>query len=125
MNDNDETVPMSDSDELNTEPDEELPNQRILDVLAQSTIALPLLEEINRKPDGVHDVIVDLSLSYPQGLRRAKTVASKRIKDAAVAIKGPDETGLHAHRARFTDQYLFASLTKSQIYGLLEDDAKE
>ena len=125
MNDNDETVPMSDSDELNTEPDEELPNQRILDVLAQSTIALPLLEEINRKPDGVHDVIVDLSLSYPQGLRRAKTVASKRIKDAAVAIKGPDETGLHAHRARFTDQYLFARLTKDQIYWLLEDDARE
>lgn len=126
MVENPESTSDFDGDESTTEVSAETRHKRIVDGLAQSTIALPLLKQIDDKDtDFVHDVIVDLSLNYPQGLRRAKKVAADRIKDAAATIEGPEGIGLHAHRARFTEQYLFASLTRDQIYALLEDDTKE
>jgi subtilisin family serine protease len=126
MVENTESTPIAESDESPAEVSAELRSRRIVDGLAQPTIALPLLIEIDEEDaDFVHDVIVDLSLNYPQGLRRAKKVAAGRIKEVAGTVEGPEDAGLHAHRARFTDQYLFASLTRDQIYALLEDDTTE
>ncbi len=115
---------MAEKDEASREAVEAERRRRIADGLANTTIALPLLEQIDdNDADYVHDVIVNLSLNYPQGLRGAKEVAGKRIE--AAASDGPEGTGLQEHRARYTDQYHFAGLTKDQIYALLDDDTKE
>ena len=90
--------------------------------LDKTIIALPLLREMERMekqaPAGgmveAIDVIIDVNLAFPRGRQSARSAVlaliSETIKD------GPGR--LYEAKNQYSDQYVFASLTPSQIRSL-------
>lgn len=108
-------------------------------VLDRSVIAVPLLREIERvrKEDGEEalakhefDIVVDLNLRYPKGMKAAHQRVMRLLNQALDAQRetsgrDPDDTAgdvVDLEKTHLTPQYLFASLTVGEIFDLVEND---
>lgn len=92
--------------------------------LTKSIIAKPLLDEIERDPEKVHPIIIDVNLDYVGGRKKAKDqlvielqqfIKKSRAKSSYVNVEATEEN----------QQYVFAGLTGSLIQKLMKQDFVE
>ena len=94
-------------------------NPRDLD---KTVIAVPLIEEMQRTPKTVLDVIVDFNLDYAGGRQGARAQIRKLID--AITSKVKDE-GVQVRKSKLSQQYVFASLRPASIRELARRDAAD
>lgn len=90
--------------------------------LDRSTVALPLLEDIQAQGglERVHEVIIDLNLEFHLGRDAAKEAVAKMVEDL-VGTRQKSVERIHS-KSRFTPQYVFADLRGSTILALVARD---
>lgn len=107
--------------------------------LYQRIITLPLQRQLSSpdsqdNPRKVFAVIIDLNLNFPGGRDAARARVEERvhevIHDVPVAPTGPgtgqpSERGINQLRTRYSNQYVFARLTREDIYDLVALDADQ
>ena len=94
-------------------------NPRDLD---KTVIAVPLIDEMQRTPKTVLDVIVDFNLDYAGGRQGAHAQIRKLID--AITSKVKDE-GVQVRKSKLSQQYVFASLRPASIRELARRDAAD
>ncbi len=102
------------------------------EVLDRTVIAIPLLRDIKADRYGVHDVIIDLNLSYAGGREAARSRVEELLgKAVATTERGGDEPPVDLDRLRlddekskFTNQYLFASIEGDVIEQIVRLDGE-
>jgi subtilisin family serine protease len=89
--------------------------------LVKTTIAIPLIEELDERPRARHHVIIDLNLIHPGGLERARDLTHDAIEE----ITGKDlESVVDVLKGEFTAQYVYARLTRREVIELIRSDAR-
>ncbi|MGZ8842692.1 MAG: S8 family peptidase [Pyrinomonadaceae bacterium] len=110
------------------------------EALDRTVIAIPLLRDLKREDDDPtlaipHDVIIDLNLefpgdtNFPAGRAGARDWVKKTAKDFGVIAESPEgklsDQFIKDESDISTPQYVFATLRKDVIRGLVARDAKE
>lgn len=89
--------------------------------LVKTTIAIPLIDQLDANPRTRHPVIIDLSLVHPGGLDHARELTH----DAITKITGKDlDEVVDTRKGEFTSQYVYARLTRREVIELVQHDAK-
>jgi serine protease AprX len=89
--------------------------------LVKTTIAIPLIDDLNAKPRTRHPVIIDLSLIHPGGLEEARELTHRAIEE----ITGKEvEEVVDVLKGEFTAQYVYARLTRREVVELVRQDAQ-
>ena len=98
------------------------------DVLDTTTIALPLLNDLNAKNGTarVYDIIVDVNRDYPGGRDKAQQEI-KDLIDELVGAHGLNskEQGVHVRKTGMTRQYVFGRLRGDLIQELVQKDREK
>lgn len=89
------------------------------DILDKTVIALPLLKEIEEKPDTEIAVIIDLNLNFKGGRAEARS----KILALLAALMPGDQKDLN--KTRLTEQYVFTKIPAQLIKSLIKLDGKE
>jgi subtilisin family serine protease len=88
--------------------------------LDKSTIAVPLLEEMQRTPRGYLWVIIDLNLLHPGGRNEARKEVEAMIR--GITDRRQEEV-IDSAKGEYTPQYVYARLTPGQIRELVRRDS--
>lgn len=92
---------------------------RYKETLAQSIVAEPLLGEINdpKNQNVPFDVIVDLNMLYPYGIKAARSRVEGLVLEAGGTLRRRHEDPRHP--------YVFATLTPAQIHEIVDKDSRD
>lgn len=89
--------------------------------LETTVIAMPLLNKLNGHEDDLHDVIIDINLTYPGG----RAVAKEWVLRTLVQVtKDHDLTNIDRLKSDLCPQYLFGRLTGREIRWLVKLDTE-
>lgn len=94
------------------------------EVLDRSVLAIPLLHDMrdaDKRGDEhkLHDVVIDINLSYHKGREAAREHARKLVADAVREAGTVPEQELDETKTRFSEQYLFAKLETAVLRRLV------
>lgn len=92
------------------------------DKLNKSVIAIPLLEDIAQKPDGVFDVIIDINLEYHQGRAAARTDLQLLINRVIESQGKGGRSFIDKAKTDQNEQYIFGRLEAQVIIMLVNTD---
>jgi hypothetical protein len=84
------------------------------DSLESSVIALPLMKMMSEEPAQLHDVVIDLNLTFPGGRGEARARVTELVAEVppGQVLKGPEGGA----------QYLFATLHGDAIRAIVKAD---
>lgn len=84
------------------------------DSLDSSVIALPLMKKMNEEPAQLHDIVIDLNLTFPGGREEARTRVAELVAEVppGQVLRGPEGGA----------QYLFATLHADAIRAIVKAD---
>lgn len=91
------------------------------EVLDKTIIAIPLLQRIQRNPDGLFDVIIDLNLDYPGGRAAARQEVMGLFEQAVERSSRREEQHLR-DQTTATSQYLFGKLQGTVVQDMVRLD---
>lgn len=88
--------------------------------LIKTTIAIPLIEDLEARPRTRQPMIIDLNLIHPGGLELARELTHDAIEE----ITGKDlESVVDVRKGEFTSQYVYARLTRREVVELVQRDS--
>lgn len=93
------------------------------DVLDKTVIAIPLLDDLKKKPNKSYDVIIDLNFGFAGG-REAAEQKVKTLLEQLAEKRGKGAKFLIDPKSEFTDQYLFVTLQGQLIRELVKLDSQ-
>jgi len=84
------------------------------DSLDSSVIALPLMKKMSDEPAQLHDVVIDLNLTFPGGREEARARVEELVAEVppGQVLRGPEGGA----------QYLFATLHADAIRAIVKAD---
>lgn len=102
------------------------------DILDKTIIAVPLLKEIEEKPDAEIAVIIDLNLDYKGGQQEARVKVIKMLselmphKQKKAKQGSEDYSGnINQEKTKKSQQYVFATIPAKLIKKLIQSDDKK
>jgi hypothetical protein len=84
------------------------------DSLDSSVIALPLMKKMSDEPAQLHDVVIDLNLTFPGGREEARARVAELVAEVP--------PGQVLRRPEGAAQYLFATLHADAIRAIVKAD---
>ncbi len=87
------------------------------DNLNRSLLSIPLIEKIKQAGEETIDIIIDANLDYPGGRQEAREQIKRYIKEK---IRRPE--ALSELKNRYSQQYVFATLSGDEIVALAQVD---
>lgn len=100
------------------------------ETLDKTVIAIPLLrqlrdEEQGRRPAEFHHVVLDLNFGYRQGRDAGRERAKNLVAQAVQRGGGGGDQGVDEHKSGYSQQYLFATLSRQAIQELVRLDSEQ
>src|ERR1035438_5504471 len=97
--------------------------RRLDENLVRSVIAVPLLLDIEKAPEDLHWVIIDLNLRHNQGRQGAKDAIYELVDDALreAGNENPDQK-VNRSKSNASQQYVYARLQGNIIRNIVERD---
>ncbi|MGH8929062.1 MAG: S8 family peptidase [Egibacteraceae bacterium] len=93
------------------------------EVLDRSVLSLPLLSDMSDEAR-LHDVVIDLNLTYHDGREAAREQVRELVEQAVREAGTRTDQGIIEEKLRFSEQYLFATLETPVLRRLVTLDAQ-